>query len=201
VNRTRDPWHICHTSHTCYPAQPITYHTMLADPHSSRSKDSWFASYPFLLYETYSWRNAYCWCALHFWKYEINKYTNIQIYKYTNIQIYKYDIMKEENTKIKKEEKKQIRKSEKGKREKHNWVDMNRAPTDLPHLPHLQHMLPSPYYTITSNTISSKPIHAYPDQKSMARFIHLSVLWNIFLTECILFMRAAFLKIWNIQIW
>jgi hypothetical protein len=54
--------------------------TITAYKHLSRSKDLWLTSY-LLFYEESSWRNAYCSCMLHFWKYEIwdMTYWNIEI--------------------------------------------------------------------------------------------------------------------------
>jgi hypothetical protein len=82
---------------------------------------------------------------------------------------------------------------------KHSWVDVNR--TRDPCKPcHLANS------ATTANLQTLHPIPDYPylsTQKSLVRLIYPSVIWNIFLMECILFMCAAFLKIWKMkyEIW
>jgi hypothetical protein len=56
-------------------------------------------------------------------------------------------------------------------------------------------------HPILSHPIPSQPIPSHhripiiiPIIKSMTRFIHPSVLWNIFMTECILFMSVTFFE-------
>jgi hypothetical protein len=106
-----------------------------------------------------------------------------------------------------KEEKMKLRKYEKDKAKekgKHSWVDVNRT-RDSCHPCHICH----PSHIISYHHITSQSIHTDTAQNYLARLMSPSALWNIILTECILFLRAAFLKIfkytnmqiWNIQIW
>jgi hypothetical protein len=55
---------------------------------------------------------------------------------------------------------------------------------DGPYLPHLSHLTHSP----------SQPADTYPAQNIPGSLDTPSVLSNIFMTECILFMRLAFLE-------
>jgi hypothetical protein len=75
------------------PATPAI-HPIPASSHWSRSTNAWLAWHPLLFYETSSWQDVYCSCALHFWK-----YANMQTWKYER---YKYDRMKEEKMRIRK---------------------------------------------------------------------------------------------------
>jgi hypothetical protein len=43
-------------------------------------------------------------------------------------------------------------------------------------------------HPIPSNTIQYQPTQTYPAQKSLARFIPICILWNVFMSECRLFM-------------
>jgi hypothetical protein len=71
----------------------------------------------------------------------------------------------------------------------------------IPYHPILSNLIP--YHTMTwhdmpSHHITSQPIHTDTAQKYLARLMSPSVLWNIFLMECLLFMHAAFFE--NLQI-
>jgi hypothetical protein len=66
VNRTRDASHPCHPCHTSH---PILSHS-IRSPHDLLTliplKKSIARFIHLLFYETFSWRNACCACALHF---------------------------------------------------------------------------------------------------------------------------------------
>jgi hypothetical protein len=156
----------------------LAIHPVPTYQHLSRSKNTWLDSYPILFYETSSWRNAYCSCALNFWKYAnmwICEYVNMRICEYANMWICEYGNMKYRNM-TEWRRKRWEWGNKKKEQTRLSWCESN--PRPLSSLPSL---LPLPH--ITSNPILSNHIQSNP---SLPTFITLKILGSVHIPFCYL---------------